>query len=117
MPHLEGLVRQERRTWTGLHRPARSRYNPAMETTTLSEAALSLLRRRMGGERVPVTDDTRPAYRELVEAGMMIPLHTFFGGDESAYRPTDAACAWQAVNGNSLSSRIPSNGGSPSPGR
>jgi hypothetical protein len=33
-----------------------------METTTLSESALALLR-RMGGERVPVTDDTRPAYR------------------------------------------------------
>jgi hypothetical protein len=31
----------------------------------------------MGGEWVPVTDDTRPDYRELVDAGMMIPLHTF----------------------------------------
>ena len=64
-----------------------------MQTTNLSESATALLRRRLAGERVEVTDETRPAYRELAEAGMMIPLHTFLGGNESAYRLTEAACA------------------------
>jgi hypothetical protein len=63
-----------------------------METTNLSEAADDLLRRRLAGERVDVTDETRPIYRELVEAGMMMPLHTFALGRDSAYRLTDAAC-------------------------
>ena len=64
-----------------------------MQTTALSESALALLRRRLAGERVEVTDETRPRYRELVDAGLMIPLHTFLGGNESAYRLSEAACA------------------------
>ena len=63
-----------------------------MPTTTLSEAAQALLRRRLAGERVDVTEQTRPLYRELVEAGLMIPLHTFALGPESAYRLSEAAC-------------------------
>jgi hypothetical protein len=63
-----------------------------MRTETLSESAIALLRRRLSGERVEVTDETRPFYRELVDAGMMIPLHTFALGPNSAYRLTDAAC-------------------------
>jgi len=63
-----------------------------MPTTALSDAAQVLLRRRLAGDRVEVTDQTRPLYRELVEAGMMIPLHTFALGPESAYRLTEAAC-------------------------
>jgi len=63
------------------------------ETIALSASALSLLRRRLASERVEVTDETRPAYRELVEAGLMIPLHTFALGPNSAYRLTNAACA------------------------
>ena len=39
-----------------------------------------LLRRRLAGEWVDVTDGTRPLYRELVGAGMMIPLHSFARG-------------------------------------
>ena len=56
----------------------------------LSETALSLMRLRLSGQRVEVTDETRDAYRELAKAGLMIPLHTFTGGDESAYRLTEA---------------------------
>jgi hypothetical protein len=41
---------------------------------------------------VEVTDETRPLYRELVGAGLMMPLHTFALGPNSAYRLTDAAC-------------------------
>ena len=65
-----------------------------MPTITLSDAALALLRRRLAGEWVEVTDDTRPLYRELVDAGMMIPLHSFARGNEGAYRLTEAACAF-----------------------
>ena len=61
-----------------------------MQSTTLSHSALALLRRRQARERVDVTDDTRPLYRELAAAGLMIPLHTLTGGDESAYRLTEA---------------------------
>jgi hypothetical protein len=79
-----------------------------METTTLSEAALVLLRRRLAREWVEVDEETRPLYRELVEAGLMIPLHTFALGPNSAYRLTDAA-----VNGRA--SHVPSGGASSSP--
>jgi hypothetical protein len=58
----------------------------------LSEAADALLRQRLAGKRVEVTDETRPLYRELVEAGLMIPLHSFARGNEGAFRLTDAAC-------------------------
>jgi hypothetical protein len=64
-----------------------------MPTDTLSDAAQELLRRRLAGEWVHATDQTRPLYRELVEAGMMIPLHSFARGAEGAYRLTEAACA------------------------
>lgn len=63
-----------------------------MPTTPLSDPAADLLRRRLAGERVEVTEETRPLYSELVQAGMMIPLHTFALGRDSAYRLTDAAC-------------------------
>jgi hypothetical protein len=43
-------------------------------------------------ERVEVSDENRPLYRELVPAGLMMPLHTFALGRDSAYRLTDAAC-------------------------
>jgi hypothetical protein len=62
------------------------------ETIQISEAATALLHRRFTGERVAVTDETRPAYQELAEAGLMIPLHTFALGPNSAYRLTEAAC-------------------------
>ena len=63
-----------------------------MSTLSLSESAHALLRCRLAGERVEVTPDTRPAFRELVDAGLMIPLHTFALGRDSAYRLTEAAC-------------------------
>ncbi len=59
------------------------------ETITLSESALALLRSRLAGRAVDVTDETRPAYRELAAMGLMIPLHTFAKGRESAYRFTE----------------------------
>jgi hypothetical protein len=76
-----------------------------MQTITLSESAQALLRRRFAGERVEATEETRPFYRELVEAGLMMPLHTFLGGNGGAYRLTDAACELRA---SATSSRPPS---------
>jgi hypothetical protein len=61
-----------------------------METTTLSEPALCLLRRRLAKERVEITEQNRPYFRELVEAGLMIPLHSFARGNEGAYQLTKA---------------------------
>jgi hypothetical protein len=88
-----------------------------METTSLSSAALSLLRRRLAAEWVGVTDENRPVYRELVEAGLMYPVHTLVNGREGYYRPTDAACDLRdAVNGDSPSIHSPSHAGSPAPG-
>ena len=81
---------------------------------TLSELAQALLRRRLAGERVEVTGETRPLYRELVEAGLMMPLHTFANGPNSAYRLTDAACDLRDGI-NDLSTRLPSSGATPSP--
>ena len=51
----------------------------------LSDAALSLLRRRASGEDVPVTDESRPAYRELAQAGVMVVGHSFSKGREAFY--------------------------------
>ena len=67
-----------------------------MISTTLSEAAAALLQRRLSGDRVEVTDETRPAYRELAEAGIMVAGHTFQLGRESAYRFTPEG--WAMVN-------------------
>jgi len=72
------------------------------ESARLSDAALALLHRRFAGEPVEVTDETRPLYRELVAAGLMMPLHTFALGPHSAYRLTDAACDMRGrINGSS----------------
>ncbi len=68
---------------------------PPMETIILSAEALSLLRRRLTGEWVGVTEENRPLYRELVRVGLMMPLSTFIHGAEGYYRPTEAACAFK----------------------
>ena len=72
-----------------------------METQTLSETALELLRlhyagtylsmRRSNPEALPgrTADETLIAYRELVSAGLMIPVSTFAGGPDAIYRLTE----------------------------
>jgi hypothetical protein len=42
------------------------------------------------GERVDVTEETRPAYRELLEAGLMVAGHSFTGGRESVFKFSEA---------------------------
>jgi hypothetical protein len=63
-----------------------------MQTLSLSGPAQALLWRCLAGERVEVTGETRVLYQELVDAGLMMPLHTFALGPNSAYRLTDTAC-------------------------
>jgi hypothetical protein len=77
------------------------------DTTTLSETAVALLHRRVNREPVPVTDETRPAYRELAEAGLMIPLHTLTGGRDSAYRLTEAGVTFATRPASSVTSPSP----------
>ena len=60
----------------------------------LSSGAESLLRRRLARERIAVTAENRPLFREMVAAGLMEPLSTFLHGTEGNYRPTPAALAW-----------------------
>jgi hypothetical protein len=61
-----------------------------MPTIALSDAALALLRRRLSGERVEVADDNRALYRELADAGLMSPRHSFIRGKDGHYRLTEA---------------------------
>jgi hypothetical protein len=80
----------------------------------LSESATALLGRRLSGERVDVTDENRPAYRELAAAGYVIPLHTFSRGPEGHFRLSDFACDMRdGLNGHA--SPAPSAGAAPSP--
>ncbi len=64
-----------------------------MESITLSHGAEDILRRRLAGEWVEVSDETRPHYQELVRAGLAVPLHSFARGQEGAYRLTESATA------------------------
>jgi alanine-alpha-ketoisovalerate/valine-pyruvate aminotransferase len=57
----------------------------AMQTSVVSQEALALFRRRGSGEEVPVTDETRPLYRELAAEGLMLPRHSFLHGREHSY--------------------------------
>ena len=74
-----------------------------MPTEELSEGALALLRLHFSGRSLMMgacnpdslpgytVEETRAAYRELVAAGLMDPLHTFAHGRDSRYRLTLAA--------------------------
>jgi len=64
-----------------------------MQTITLSEAALAVLRSRIATTDADVTPDNLEACRELVLAGIMVPLSTFAKGPESLFKFTDEG--WQ----------------------
>jgi hypothetical protein len=61
------------------------RYAPPDAPLTMT--ARDQLRHFLAGDR-EVTVANRPAYRELVEARVMVPVHTFAGGRDSAFRLT-----------------------------
>ena len=65
----------------------RERFEPP-DAGNLSESARGLLRRLASGERVAITDENRPAFRELAAARIIYLRHTFAQGDESGYRFT-----------------------------
>jgi hypothetical protein len=44
-----------------------------VQTFKLSESAVALLRFRIKGHRTPVTERRAPTFRELVDAGIMVP--------------------------------------------
>jgi hypothetical protein len=60
-----------------------------MQTVTLSEAALALLRSRIEGGSRHVDNSNREAYRELARAGIMYPISGFTSGPEYLFRWTD----------------------------
>jgi hypothetical protein len=64
-----------------------------METTSLSEAALALLRCRLATKDNRVNDSNREAYRELVRAGIMFAVSGFASGPEASFRFTDEGWA------------------------
>lgn len=70
-----------------------------MQSGTISGAALALLRRRVAGEDIPVTDQTRPLYRELAGEGLMRAGHDFLGGREAFYAFTPAGVKLAEVLG------------------
>src|SRR5438270_9843332 len=77
MKHREAILERE------AERIERERYEPP--DGNLSESAKERLRLYLAGDRA-VTEKNRPAYRELVAARVMIPVHTFVGGREAEYR-------------------------------
>jgi hypothetical protein len=71
MKHREEILQRE------TERIERDRYDPP--DANLSDAARERLRFYLAGDR-EVTEENRPAYRDLVAARIMIPLHSFVGG-------------------------------------
>jgi hypothetical protein len=82
----DGWAHREELLLEAEDRIERERFDPP-DASSLSEAARELLRRRLGGDR-DVTDTNRPFYRELVAARIMMPIHSFIGGSESAFEFT-----------------------------
>lgn len=65
----------------------RERHEPP-DTGDLSREARELLRSLVSGEKVEVDETTRPLYRELAAARILVPKHSFVGGWESSFRFT-----------------------------
>lgn len=80
MRHREAILERE------AERIERERYEPPA-SVRLSGPARERLRLYLAGNR-EVTDENRPAFRELVAARIMIPAHSFIGGREAEYRLT-----------------------------
>ena len=83
----EGYARREAILREEGERIERERHEPP-DASNLSEAARALLERIAAGERVDLTPENRPVFRELVAARIIYLMHTFAKGDESGYRFT-----------------------------
>jgi hypothetical protein len=64
-----------------------------MQAIRLSESAQALLRHRLATKDGTVTPENLPAYRELAEAGIMMPLSGFAGGRVDRFLFTDEGWA------------------------
>jgi hypothetical protein len=64
-----------------------------VQTITLSEAALALLRRCLETGRSRVTPENLESYRELARADVMYPVSGFASGEEASFRFMDAGWA------------------------
>lgn len=64
-----------------------------MQTLALSEDAVAVLRFRVNGHRLPVTEQRLPAYYELVDAGIMVLVPSSEGNPEADFRFTEASHA------------------------
>jgi hypothetical protein len=82
-----GLARREEILVREQERIERERFEPP-DASKLSESAVDIIRRILAGGTVAVSEASRHAYRELVAARIMIPVHTFIGGREAEYRFT-----------------------------
>ncbi len=78
--HREAIVERE------TERIERERFDPP-DTSNLSVDAKELLRQLIS-DRVEVTTENRPLFRELVVARVILLGHSFAGGRESHYRFT-----------------------------
>ena len=65
-----------------------------MQTVTLSDAALALLRQLLETRRSVVTDRNSELYRELARAGIMYPVSGFISGPEASFRFTEEGWKW-----------------------
>jgi hypothetical protein len=63
------------------------------EAITLSESAVAVLRFRVRGYRIKVTDRSRAAFRELAAAGIMEPVSDGDGNPEGDFRFTEDGAA------------------------
>ena len=66
-------------------RRASHKEEPMTDTITLSDEAVGLLRHLFATEDQSVTPDNLEAYRELVRAGIMIPISGMVGGPETHF--------------------------------
>jgi hypothetical protein len=83
----EGWTRRDEILRAAEERIERERFD-SPDASSLSESARGLLRRIASGDRVAITDENRPAFRELAAARIISLMHTFAKGDESGYRFT-----------------------------
>jgi hypothetical protein len=88
----DGWTRRDEILRAAEERIVRERFEPP-DANHLSESARGLLRRIASGVRVGITDQNRPAFRELAAARIIYFMHTFAKGDESGYRFTYSG--WQ----------------------
>jgi hypothetical protein len=80
----EGYANREELLGEAADRIERERFEPP-DASNLSIAARTLLRNIVTAGRIEITRGNRPLFRELASARIVVLLHTFAKGDESAY--------------------------------